>query len=361
MKIGLVQRVLAGYRVPFFDLLAERFDGQLSIFSGDPRPEEMIDTSAVPEIAKTWHAENWHFLNGRHYLCFQKNILSWLNEWNPDALVVEANLRYPLTWQAIYWLRRRNRPLIGWGLGSGSVKNPLKNSFLRQFDALITYSQAGAESYHATGIPKAKIFIAKNAVTRRPVQSAPPERPDQYPNHPSVLFTGRLQERKRVDLLMQACAQLDESLKPVLWIVGDGPERQRLAEIAVEVYPKTLFFGALFGEDLTSKFEKADLFVLPGTGGLALQQAMASGLPVIAAEADGTQQDLVRPENGIIVPPGDLEALTQAISGLLSDPKKLRSMGKASFEIVRNEINLENMTSTFVQAIQYAADSRAKR
>ena len=361
MKIGLVQRVLAGYRVPFFDLLAERFDGQLSIFSGDPRPEEMIDTSAMPEIAQTWHAENWHILNGRYYLCFQKNILSWLNEWNPEALVVEANLRYPCTWQAISWLRKRNRPLIGWGLGRGSVNNPLKKSFLRQFDALITYSQTGAESYQATGVPKEKIFIAKNAVTRRPVQPAPPERPDQYPNHPIVLFTGRLQERKRVDLLMQACAHLDESLKPVLWIVGDGPERQRLAEIAVEVYPKTLFFGSLFGEELTNKFEKADLFVLPGTGGLALQQAMASGLPVIAAEADGTQQDLVRPENGIIVPPGDLDALTQAISGLLSDPKKLRTMGKASFEIVRNEINLENMTATFVQAIRHAADSRAKR
>jgi len=188
----------------------------------------------------------------------------------------------------------------------------------------------------------------------------PPERSPEISDHPVILFVGRLQERKRVDLLIEACAALKDSVSPILWIVGDGPTRQQITELAAKIFPQTLFFGALYGQELTEKFEQADLFVLPGTGGLALQQAMASGLPVIAAEADGTQTDLVREENGILVKPGDLEMLTNAIRTLLSDSSQLRKMGDRSFQIVRNEINLENMAKSFEEAITYAVQNRKK-
>ena len=54
MKIGVLQRVLAGYRVPFFDELAARFGGSLTLFAGHARREEMIDESRLPEIAKVY-------------------------------------------------------------------------------------------------------------------------------------------------------------------------------------------------------------------------------------------------------------------------------------------------------------------
>ncbi len=354
MRIGLIQRVLAGYRVPFFDLLAERFDGQLSIFAGSPRPEEMIDTSVRPAIAKIYPADNLHLMHGKSYLCFQRKITAWLREWDPEALIVEANLRYPLTWQALRWMQQRGRPLVGWGLGTGASINWYKRSFLQKFDTLITYSQTGAESYRAAGIPEQRIFIAKNAVTRRPLESQLPARSNHFSDKPIVMFAGRLQERKRVDLLLEACAALDPAIQPLLWIVGDGPDRERLIQYAQTCYPAAVFWGALYGETLAEKFRSADLFVLPGTGGLALQQAMSYGLPVIAAEADGTQQDLIRPGNGIMVSPGNRQDLIDAMSLLLSDPVRLREMGKASFEIVRNEINLEAMADVFVQALDAA-------
>ena len=78
---------------------------------------------------------------------------------------------------------------------------------------------------------------------------------------------------------------------------------------------------------------------------------MAEGLPVIVAEADGTQADLVRPENGWCVPPGDLPALTAALREALSDPPRLRRMGEASYRIVAEEINLETMVAAFVRAV----------
>lgn len=358
MKIGILQRVLAGYRVPFFDEFAGRFDSGLTLFAGKARAEEMIDESRKPSRAAHFAANNVHLfsriLKGKLYLCLQTNVLNWLERENPDVLICEGNLRYLTTVGAISWMKRRGRPVIGWGLGVGGWNHPLKRAFLRSFDALITYSETGAETYAAAGIAPERIFVAKNAVSPRPELTDAPERAADYrEDGPILLSVGRLQARKRIDLLIESCAELEAEFHPVLRIVGDGPERAKLEAHARERYPRAVFTGALYGEALDAEFAGADLFVLPGTGGLALQQAMASGLPVIAAEADGTQADLIRPDNGRMIPPGDGAALTSSIAELLRDPARLRAMGRRSFEIVRDEINLETMTDRFVEAVRF--------
>ena len=91
--------------------------------------------------------------------------------------------------------------------------------------------------------------------------------------------------------------------------------------------------------------------MLPGTGGLAVQQAMSFGLPVIVAQGDGTQDDLVRSENGWRVPPDNLTSLTDALRCALSDPPRLRRMGEASYRLVVEEVNIEKMVEVFMQAV----------
>ncbi len=94
--------------------------------------------------------------------------------------------------------------------------------------------------------------------------------------------------------------------------------------------------------------------MLPGTGGLAVQEAMSYGLPVIVAQGDGTQDDLVRRENGWQIPPplGDFEALFSTIKEAFSDVARLRRMGEELYRIVKEEINIEKMAETFVQALK---------
>ena len=353
MSIGLMQRVCAGYRVPLFDLLADTLPGGLALYAGDPRPDEMIDQSRRPERAVYSHAQNRHLFHGRFYLCLQTDVLGWLEKTDPQVLIMEANMRYLNSPAAARWMHQRNRPVIGWGLGTGSVGGALQKRFLKMFDAMITYSSAGKESYCRAGFPAERVFIACNAAAPRPERPMPVRPQDRYDGRPVVLYVGRLQKRKRLDLLMQACAALPDELHPRLWIIGDGPIREELEAAAAKEYPETEFFGALYGEELTAHFDRADLFCLPGTGGLALQQAMASALPLIAAEADGTQADLVRPDNGIQVAPGDLAELTAALTTMLADPVRLRKMGEESFRIVRDEINLEAMADVFGKAVSF--------
>jgi hypothetical protein len=115
-RLALQQRVLPGYRAPFFDLLARSCDGGLSLFAGEPRPVESIAGGEL-HVAARARAENVHLFTGALYLCTQRGLIEWLESWNPDALIVEANPRYLSTPAALRWMHGRDRPVLGWELG----------------------------------------------------------------------------------------------------------------------------------------------------------------------------------------------------------------------------------------------------
>jgi glycosyltransferase involved in cell wall biosynthesis len=360
-KLAIQQRVLTTYRAPLFDALAQSCAAGLSVFAGLPRPEESIATTNKLQVARYTLARNVHILRGPLYLCYQRGLVAWLSNWNPDALIVEANPRYLSTPAAIRWMKRHGKPVIGWGLGAPPPTvsphflqkwgESQRGGFLRQFDALLTYSRRGADEYAALGFPADRIFVAPNAASHRPT-SPMPSRPEKFQGAPCILFVGRLQVRKRVDLLLRACASLAKEIQPRLVIVGDGPERAPLETLAKTIYPSAEFIGAKHGPELAPYFLAADLFVLPGTGGLAVQEAMSYGLPVIMGQGDGTNDDLVRAENGWQITPNDLNALVGAIKQALSDAGRLRVMGAESYRIVAEEINLENMVGVFMDAVR---------
>lgn len=357
-KVGFIQRVLPHYRKPFFETLGEQCLGRLSIFTGQPRLDEMIKPVEELEKAQLSKGRNLHILKGSLYFCIQLRLMDWLKSWDPDVLIVEANPRYLSTPGGVRWMHDKGRPVIGWGLGAppisgffGRIRTSRRKDFLSQFDALITYSSSGAAEYADLGFPKDQIFVAPNAVTPPPPHPIP-DRPIPVEDHPvRILFVGRLQERKNLDNLIIACSHLPEDLQPELVIVGDGPDHLRLVKMAEEVYPKTIFTSALYENDLAEQFRMADLFVLPGTGGLAVQQAMSYALPVIAAQADGTQEDLISKDNGWQVPADDLPALESTLREALENKPKLREMGKESYRIVAEEINLEKMVEVFCEVI----------
>jgi len=356
IKVGLLQRIVPSYRAAFFSLLGEALQDQFSLFAGDARKSENVHPAGDIAYVERFTAKNIHIFEGKTYFCWQSGLMHWLKSWNPDVLIMEANPRYLHSRHAIHWMKNQNRPVIGWGLGTGGETNPSSMigrqwwKFLSQFDMMISYSQKGAEEFINMGVNPSHVVVAPNAVLRRP--STMIQRSHDFSeNGPIILYVGRLQERKKIDHLIQACAVVGRRRKLQLWIVGDGPEKERLKRVAEDILPDTRFFGALHGDDVVPLFEKADLFVLPGTGGLAVQEAMSYGLPVIVAEADGTQSNLVRPENGWMIQGDDHLQLTECLNAALRSSEKLREMGRSSFSIVQNEVNLEIMVDVFLTTI----------
>ena len=359
-KLGLQQRVLPVYRRAFLERLADACTGGLSVFAGSALPVERIAPVEQLAHAQLVKAHNRYIMDPRSplFTCWQSGLLRWLSAWQPDVLVVEANPRYPVTRFAIHWMHQRGRPVIGWGLGAPPLQGWMawlrrweRLSLLRSLDGVIAYSQRGAAQYRRLGLPADRVFVASNAADPAPV-TPPPSRPDRYLDRPVILFVGRLQARKRLDLLIHACARLPTRLQPRLVIVGDGPARTGFEALARRTYPLAEFVGERHGAQLEPFYQAADLFVLPGTGGLAVQQAMARALPVIVAQGDGTQDDLVRPGNGWQIPPDDQDALTVTILTALSNITRLRRMGAESFHIVAEEVNVETMVGVFVEAMK---------
>lgn len=360
MRVGLQQRVLPAYRVPFFDMLHDSLRLGLDLFAGLPAGWEAMGRAGIPEKARLSEAENLHLGKGRLYACYQRNFQAFLERVQPEVLIVEANPRNLSTTQAVSWMKDRHRPVIGWGLGLPPRrgfwqrmlrKQMLRERMLRSFDALLTYSAQGAEEYRAAGFDAQRIFLAPNAVAPAPRSDLPQRASEFAEGRPRLLFVGRLQARKRLDVLLHALSLFPPETVPHLTIVGDGPEKQQLRTFAASLLPATVFTGELHGEELAAQFRQADLFVLPGTGGLAVQQAMSYGLPVVVGEADGTQSNLVRSTSGWQLHSGTAEELHAILREAVSDAGRLRRMGETGYQIVKNEVNLERMTEGFLRAL----------
>jgi hypothetical protein len=127
-RLVLQQRVLPIYRVAFFDLLAESCEGGMSLFAGTAHPSEGVTPASGLRNTQYAPAHNIHLFRGPFYLCYQRGLLDWLADWNPDALIVEANPRYLATASAVHWMHARGRKVIGWGLGAPPLSGPLSES-----------------------------------------------------------------------------------------------------------------------------------------------------------------------------------------------------------------------------------------
>ena len=103
-------------------------------------------------------------------------------------------------------------------------------------------------------------------------------------------------------------------------------------------------------------FHACDVFVMPGLGGLALQQAMMCAKPVVCSVADGTELDLVKDgRNGFFLPREEpIEAWTQRISRVLTDPDLRERMGRQSGAIIEGEFNSDIMIQRILDAIEYS-------
>ena len=83
---------------------------------------------------------------------------------------------------------------------------------------------------------------------------------------------------------------------------------------------------------------------------------MAAGLPVIVAEGDGTQEDLVSDRNGWLVPPGDFAALVTTIRTALENPERLVERGDRSYNLTIERFNIEVMRDQFMHALSLAQE-----
>jgi len=155
------------------------------------------------------------------------------------------------------------------------------------------------------------------------------------PGCTTLLFVGRLEQRKGLPVLLDAYGELRRRRQDVrLVVVGDGPMRwgyERYVES--QGIPDVLFAGRISREDLPRAYAAADIFCSPASGresfGIVLLEAMASGVPVIASAIPGFSQVVSSGEDGLLVPPREAAVWAVALERLIEDADTRRRMALA--------------------------------
>jgi len=182
---------------------------------------------------------------------------------------------------------------------------------------------------------------------------------------PTVLFVGRLRHYKGLDALLRAMRLLPENVS--LAIVGDGPMGPAWRGLALELGlgDRARFLGEVSDAGLRLALGRAAVLALPSTTrseafGVCLLEAMASGLPCVATElGTGTSWVVRHGETGLVVRPGDPEALAGALARILDAPELARAMGLAGRRRVEERFSparmLAGVMDTYEEALACAS------
>lgn len=169
-----------------------------------------------------------------------------------------------------------------------------------------------------------------------------------------ILAIGRLIPRKGFDFLIKSLPEVSKLTDKdfCVEIVGDGPLRNDLNHLAerLNVKEKVFFAGSVPYEQLDSKYQQADVFVLSSLAEgmpLVILEAMASGLPIVSSKVQGIDEVVKQGRNGYIFPPADHLSMGKYLAELIKDDNTRQKMGIESTKIIK-EYDWANITKRYL-------------
>jgi glycosyltransferase involved in cell wall biosynthesis len=235
------------------------------------------------------------------------------------------------------------------GLLFAESARTLERAILRRVDRIVAVSGELERWLVELGVEGERITVVANAVDPRRFEVTPEQRADvrrrlDANGTPIVAFVGTLRPWHDPAILVRALGLLRaRGDAPRLLIVGDGPERERLATLAHQegLSPMLTFVGSVPHDEVPAYLAAADVAVAtyhPDTGRyfspLKLFEYLAAGLPVVAAELGEIPHCIRGGETGLLYPPGDAEALADALATLIADRERGVALGRNGREHV---------------------------
>ena len=211
---------------------------------------------------------------------------------------------------------------------------PILRRQFKRLDACIAVSEP-ARSFVARYFPGDYAVIPNGIDPQRFRPEVTPAAGIAHPQRRTILFVGRLEERKGLSTLLDAYQLLRQVRADCqLVVVGDGALRRGYERrVEEEGIPDVRFCGFIPEQEKPGYLTAADIYCAPNTGkesfGVILLEAMASGRPVVATAIDGFRQVLTEGREGLLVPPGDDGAMATALARLLDHPEQRLEMGRA--------------------------------
>lgn len=340
-RLLVVTPIMAPYRVPAFNELAAVPGITLHVVylaerdpsrSWDVLRDEMSYSSAVlREVGSFQLNGGWAHLS--------LGLFREVRRFRPDVVVAggwDQPLHHLLLWARPLWRYR----FVPWvesnardARGGRRVVELVKRRFVQLSDAFLVPGTASAEYVAALGADRSRVHVAPNCIdndffTRF---GSCDRRQRRLP--PRLLFVGRLEAGKGVDVLLEAWRGSPRDGR-TLALAGEGSLRRDIERAAKDFGGSVELLGHLDRAQLAAAYREADVFVFPSRSdpwGLVINEAMAAGLPVITTDAPGAARDLVYDGiNGYVVRAGDVEGLRVAMDKLCEVADLRAQMGQRS-------------------------------
>jgi glycosyltransferase involved in cell wall biosynthesis len=350
---------LAGYQVELASTLRS-FEGL-----GDPARQQQIQVQGQQEALEIIQAWQSRPPSERPRLWFTYHLYYKAPDWIGPAVCAALRMPYVLC-EASHAPKRAAGP---WRSGHEAVGQAIAGADLvlapTQDDLACIEAAAGAR----TRIERLPPFLdaAPFALARETGVDARRAMAASYgldPGAPWLLAVGMMRRGDKLAsyLALARALGLITDIPWQLLVVGDGPARQEVQSAIEAAAPsRARFLGERAGEGMPVVYACADLCVWPAVNeayGMALLEAQATGLPVVAGKARGVPEVVCDGETGWLTPVGDTAAFAHAIRTLLKDPARRRRMGQAASGFVRDQRSLAQASGRLSALLQETLQRR---
>jgi glycosyltransferase involved in cell wall biosynthesis len=299
-------------------------------------------------------------------------ILKIIKKIQPDIIHVQAPNYFSLS--AIILLKLLRKRIVG-TIHRAEVADKVSRSIfvlrklaLRMFDELICVSNytkclamdAGAIKEKTSVIYNScdeSYFYLKNKFEVRRLLDLPSDKK-------IILFVGNLIQRKGTDTLIHSLNDVNERYSNfIAIIVGKGIESQKLESLVNEYHLTDMvkFLGGISKTELSNYYSAADVFVLPSVSeghSVAVLEAMASGLPIVASDIQGNKESIEDGKNGFLFETGNKKSLMEKLLILLTDSELHRKMSETCLMRYAEKFSTTTQIEKYLKVYQNLVDSQ---
>lgn len=373
-KIIFVFDQVRHFHVPLFEELDSRLsarNSQLHLIRGI-EPAAKARGSVSKKVIQNEHAFLLRdFKISTYTVRLALGHLGIIRRLKPDIVVCPAHPGDLGHWGLIALSKLMGFKLVAWQCGyeynPGRLKALLLRYFAPGFDYHLAYHSNARNYALKHGAGETQVEVTHNTINEANfiITDKESARAQLHQRHPEiggrriVLYVGAVLEEKKLERLLEAMARLARE-DVMLMIVGDGPHLPSLRESA-KGRTDIVFAGQVI-DGVGIYFDAAEVYVLPGTGGLGINEAMAHSLPIISGYADGSADDLVIDgENGYRLRENTVEELADRIGKILNQPEMAAEMGRISREWITGKFSFQKFLDRVESALLRQIEPKKNR
>ena len=373
-KVILITNIISPYRIPLFNYITKNgnFNFNVIVLAEKEQNREwqlakekiMFDYKVLP---------GWHLFfrtkNKEMPIHLNSGVLKTLFHNKPDIVITSGydSLAY---WVAFFYCKIFKKKYILWDettlLSAGGIKGLrglLKKIIIIGTNKYIASGTKAKEYLEYFGAKPGNIYISlstvdmdyfKNEVVKFKSSGKFLTERRKYPNI-LFLYVGQLIKRKGVEQVLKALNILKDS-EIGFMIVGSGPEEKKLKEFCKENKLQNIFFeGFHQQEELPKYYALADVFILPSfeeVWGLVINEALASGLFILASKNAGAVYDLINQDNGRVFDPYNIEEIVGCLKEAHKNISQIRIDRKKISSWATEDLSIEKSGKSFISAIE---------